>query len=543
MSCDLGVYGMAVMGLNLALNAASRGFRVCIGNRTLSKVEHALDLAEKEGLKDFIEGSRDMKQFVESIKKPRRVIMLVQAGAPVDALLVSLIPLLSEGDVLVDGGNEFFENTERRLKECKEKGIHYLGMGISGGEEGARRGPSLMPGGDKEGWELMRPILLSIAAQVQTEGPPGAPGGPSKNEREPGTGASGGAPKGGPPRGPPKLEFSEDEVRMACVAFMGPGGAGNYVKMVHNGIEYGDMQIIAEVYSILRYVYNMSNGEISSVFSEWNKKTELESFLIEVTAAVLKKKSGEEYLVDLILDTAGSKGTGKWTVQQAAEWGVAVPCLSAALDMRYISSHRGLRERLSSLYAKCMQNKGKTDLEKPSMEEVREALYVAKICCYAQGLNLLQTVSREKGWGLSMAEVCRIWKGGCIIRAKFLNLLEKAFRENPDVENLLLIESVRTLVTSRLPSLCRLLSLSLCPLPVSSVSSACPLLLSLPALSAAYHYIAAVSSLSLPTNLIQAQRDCFGAHGFELRDKRGQTLHEKCWMQPEGDASDISRPF
>lgn len=501
MPCDVGVYGLAVMGVNLALNAASKGYTVCVSNRTPSRVDHAIELAKVQGLQEKIVGVKDMKEFVENIKKPRRIIMLVQAGAPVDALIGSLLPLLSKGDILVDGGNEFYEKTERRIEVCKERGILYLGMGVSGGEEGARHGPSLMPGGVKEAWDEMRPILLSIAAQID----------PKKAPKE------------------HKEDFTSEEAENACVTFLGPGGCGNFVKMVHNGIEYGDMQLIAEVYSVLKYCYGMDNGKLAELFSQWNK-TELESYLIEITSHIFRKKDGEKYLVDLILDTAGNKGTGKWTVQQAAEWGVPVPCLAAALDMRYISAHRGLRERLSSLYAAVWEKKeGCSCEDKPSLDDIKSAMYLAKICCYAQGMHLIATVSKEKNWGLCLAEVSRIWKGGCIIRAKFLNVMQKAFRDNPDVENLLVIDSIRADVAKHLPGLRRVMELATCKKPVAHEGSTA-LLLSLPAISAAYHYLAAFTSASLPTNLIQAQRDFFGAHEFERKDNPGHKVHEASWM-------------
>ncbi|XP_026191444.1 6-phosphogluconate dehydrogenase, decarboxylating 1 [Cyclospora cayetanensis] len=581
MSCDLGVYGLAVMGVNLALNAASKGYTVCVSNRSPSKVDTAIQRANEEGLTDKMVGVKDMKEFVENIKRPRRIVMLVQAGAPVDALIDGLLPLLSKGDILVDGGNEFYQNTEQRIARCKQHGILYMGMGVSGGEEGARHGPSLMPGGDKEAWHALKPILLPIAAQID----------PSK------------APTG------PQPQFSEAQVQNACVAFLGPGGCGNFVKMVHNGIEYGDMQLIAEVYSVLRHCYGMTNSELGDLFSQWNQ-TELNSYLIEITSHIFKKKQGNEYLLDMILDTAGNKGTGRWTVQQAAEWGVPVPCLAAALDMRYISAHRGLRERLSSLYTQCMnpQGQNKEGQKMPPLgrevifcscqslidfvclnsiltgcccfaecisDDIKSSLYVAKICCYAQGLHLIATASKEKQWDLNLAEVSRIWKGGCIIRARFLNVMEKAFKENPQVENLLLVDrlaegtkgrasvtaegatggselydedkrgqrellmlcechfffSIRTEVARHLPALRRVLDMALIQRPCAAPScSSSALLLSLPALSAAYHYITAFTSASLPTNLIQAQRDCFGAHTFERKDKPGEKIHEKNWL-------------
>lgn len=501
MSCDVGVYGLAVMGVNLALNAASKGYTVCVSNRTPSRVDHAIELAKTQGLQEKVVGFKDMKEFVENIKKPRRIIMLVQAGAPVDALISSLLPLLSKGDILVDGGNEFYERTEKRIELCKERGILYLGMGVSGGEEGARHGPSLMPGGVKEAWEAMRPILLSIAAQID----------PKK------------APKD------PKGDFASEEAENACVTFLGPGGCGNFVKMVHNGIEYGDMQLIAEVYSVLKHCYGMDNDKLAELFTQWNK-TELESYLVEITSHIFRKKDGDKYLVDMILDTAGNKGTGKWTVQQAAEWGVPVPCLAAALDMRYISAHRGLRERLSSLYAAAWEKKEGCDCaDKPSLDDIKSAMYLAKICCYAQGMHLIATASNEKNWGLCLAEVSRIWKGGCIIRAKFLDVMQKAFRDNPDVENLLLIDSIRADVAKHLPGLRRVIELATCKKPVAYEGST-HLLLSLPAMSAAYHYLAAFTSASLPTNLIQAQRDFFGAHEFERKDNPGHKVHEASWM-------------
>ncbi|PHJ19640.1 6-phosphogluconate dehydrogenase [Cystoisospora suis] len=503
MSCDVGVYGLAVMGLNLSLNMASRGFRVCVCNRTTSKIDMALDKAREQDVKNYI-GARSTAEFVAALKKPRRIVMMVQSGAPVDALIEHFLPLLEKGDCLVDGGNEFFENTERREVLCAAKGILYMGLGVSGGEEGARYGPSLMPGGSKEAWELMKPILVQIAAKVDPQG------------------------------AIPKLgaeTFTDAELENACVTHIGPGGAGNYVKMVHNGIEYGDMQLIAEAYYLLKHLCGQSNEELQKTFERWNKG-ELNSFLIELTSKIFAKKdtlTSEGYLIDKILDAAGSKGTGKWTVQQAAEAGVAVPTIAAALDMRYISDNVELRKTLCGVYSKAWPAGSDSCAATAELvSHAEKALLCGKICCYAQGMQLLGTVSRQKGWELNFAEISRIWKGGCIIRASFLDTMRKAYLKNSSLPNLLLDPEISKIIAASLPSLQRVVAASLSSTLPATAETSC-IHMTIPCHSSSFFYLASNASVRLPLNLVQAQRDAFGAHTFKRVDQEG-VFHEEHWL-------------
>ncbi|CEM39714.1 unnamed protein product [Vitrella brassicaformis CCMP3155] len=454
------------MGQNLALNIASKGFRISVWNRSESKVDDTTERAKKEGNLP-LDGHKDLSAFVQSIKKPRKIIMLIQAGPPVDKAMEPLLPLLEAGDLLIDGGNEWYENTDRRTALCESKGIRYMGMGVSGGEEGARHGPSLMPGGTKEGWDIVKPILMKIAAQVD-DGP--------------------------------------------CVSYIGPGGSGNYVKMVHNGIEYGDMQLIAEAYAVLKQMGGLTNPELQNLFKEWNKG-ELKSFLIEITSDIFGQKDDKTdgYLVDKILDVAGSKGTGKWTIQEAAEHGVPCPTMQAALDMRYMSTFKAFRQRASGKF--------KGPATKPQVtqstliDDVRNALYCAKICSYAQGLMLLQTVSNEKGWGLNLGEISRTWKGGCIIRAVFLDRIKKAFDRNPHMDSLLMDDQFADEIQQREVSWRRIVN--------AAQAAGIPI----PALSASLCYFDAYRSATLPVNLVQGQRDYFGAHTYKRTDDEGGPYH------------------
>lgn len=389
--CDVGLYGLAVMGQNFALNMASKGFKVCVGNRSPAKVDLTVERAKQEGDLPLI-GAKSPEEFVSNLSKPRKVVILVMAGKPVDETIAKLSALMEEGDVIVDGGNEWYPNSVRRAEELQPKGIHFVGMGISGGEEGARNGPSLMPGGPKAAYDLMEPILTKCAAQV----------------------ADG-----------------------ACTGYVGPVGSGNYVKMVHNGIEYGDMQLIAEVYDVLKSIIGMSNEEMSKTFAKWNDGI-LESYLIEITSKILAKPddiTGEGYVVDYVLDQTGSKGTGRWTVQEAAEQSVAAPTLAAALDSRYISSRKEERLKASALL------NGPTDIPNVSkfqiIEDLEAALYAAKICSYAQGLGIIKAASAAKNWDVDMSQCAKMWKGGCIIRAKLLDKIQGALKTNPDLPNLM----------------------------------------------------------------------------------------------------------
>lgn len=464
----IGLAGLAVMGQNLALNIAEKGFPISVYNRTTSKVDETVERAKLEGNLPLF-GFHDPESFVQSIQKPRVIIMLVKAGSPVDQTIKTLSAYLEKGDCIIDGGNEWYENTERREKAMAELGLLYLGMGVSGGEEGARNGPSLMPGGSFEAYKYIEDIILKVAAQVPDSGP--------------------------------------------CVTYIGKGGSGNFVKMIHNGIEYGDMQLIAEAYDVLKSVGKLSNEELKNVFSEWNKG-ELQSFLIEITADIfgIKDDKGDGYLVDKVLDKTGMKGTGKWTVQQAAELSVAAPTIEASLDSRFLS---GLKdERIEA--AKVFKSGGFSDIltdqvvdKKQLIDDVRKALYASKICSYAQGMNLIRAKSIEKGWDLKLGELARIWKGGCIIRAIFLDRIKKAYDRNADLANLLVDPEFAKEIMDRQSAWRRVVSLAI----NSGIST--------PGMSASLAYFDTYRRERLPANLVQAQRDYFGAHTYERVDIPG----------------------
>ncbi|KAK9707084.1 hypothetical protein RND81_07G171300 [Saponaria officinalis] len=456
------------MGQNLALNIAEKGFPISVYNRTTSKVDETVERAKKEGNLPLY-GFHDPESFVNSIQKPRVIIMLVKAGAPVDATIKTLSDYLEKGDCIIDGGNEWYENTERREKAMEEKGLLYLGMGVSGGEEGARNGPSMMPGGSYEAYKNIEDILLKVAAQVPDSGP--------------------------------------------CVTYIGKGGSGNFVKMVHNGIEYGDMQLIAEAYDVLKSVGKLSNEELKDVFTEWNKG-ELLSFLVEITADIfgIKDDKGEGHLVDKVLDKTGMKGTGKWTVQQAADLSIAAPTIAASLDSRFLS---GLKEE-RVIAAKVFNAGGVEDSlsnqvvdKKKLIDDVRQALYASKICSYAQGMNLIRAKSEEKGWDLKLGELARIWKGGCIIRAIFLDRIKKAYDRDANLANLLIDPEFSKEMIERQSAWRRVVCLA--------VSSG----ISTPGMSSSLAYFDSYRRDRLPANLVQAQRDYFGAHTYERVDIPG----------------------
>ncbi|EPS70190.1 hypothetical protein M569_04567, partial [Genlisea aurea] len=464
----IGLAGLAVMGQNLALNIAEKGFPISVYNRTTSKVDETVERAKLEGNLPLF-GFHDPESFVNSIQKPRVIIMLVKAGAPVDATIKTLTAYLEKGDCIIDGGNEWYENTERREKAVAESGFLYLGMGVSGGEEGARHGPSLMPGGSFEAYKYIEDILLKVAAQVSDSGP--------------------------------------------CVTYIGKGGSGNFVKMIHNGIEYGDMQLIAEAYDVLKSAGKLTNEELRNVFSEWNKG-ELLSFLIEITADIfgIKDDKGDGYLVDKVLDKTGMKGTGKWTVQQAAELSIAAPTIEASLDSRFLS---GLKEERVAA-AKVFRSGGLEDIlreqevdKKQLVDDVRQALYASKICSYAQGMNLIRAKSIEKGWDLKLGELARIWKGGCIIRAVFLDRIKKAYDRNPQLPNLLVDPEFAKEIVERQAAWRRVVCLAI----KSGIST--------PGMSASLAYFDSYRRERLPANLVQAQRDYFGAHTYERIDVPG----------------------
>jgi 6-phosphogluconate dehydrogenase len=405
-----------------------------------------------------------LEQFVASLERPRKILVMVQAGKPVDAVIEQLKPLLQEGDIIIDGGNSWFEDTERRTQELEPTGLRYIGMGVSGGEEGALNGPSLMPGGTKSSYEYLSPIFNKIAAQVD-DGP--------------------------------------------CVTYIGPGGSGHYVKMVHNGIEYGDMQLIAEAYDLLKNVGGLSAAQLHEVFTQWNTTDELDSFLIEITANIFPYVDPESKipLVDLIVDAAGQKGTGLWTVKTALDIGVAIPTITAAVNARIMSSIRDERIAASKQISGPNAKYGGDIAAFVNM--VRDALYCSKICSYAQGMALLSTASKTYNWELNLGEMARIWKGGCIIRAGFLNKIKKAFDENPALPNLLLAPEFKQTILDRQAAWREV------------IVTAAKLGIPVPAFSASLDYFDSYRRDRLPQNLTQAQRDYFGAHTYKRIDKEG----------------------
>jgi 6-phosphogluconate dehydrogenase len=457
---QVGLIGLAVMGENLALNIEEKGFPIAVFNRTVAKVDQFL---ERNPGKRLV-GCRSIPELVRAIERPRRIIVMVKAGAPVDDQMALLKPHLEPGDMFIDAGNSWFLDTERRAKEYAESGLELVGMGVSGGEEGARHGPSIMPGGSAASYEALAPILTKIAAQVD-DGP--------------------------------------------CVAHVGPGGAGHYVKMVHNGIEYADMQLIAEAYDLLRSVGGLSAAELHEVFAEWNGGA-LQSYLIEITRDIFARRDPEtgQPLVDVILDTAGQKGTGKWTSQNAFDLGAAIPTINAAVEARILSSFKA--ERVAAGGILCDPTGPAPEIEPRRLVElVRDALYAAKICSYAQGMALLRIASEEYRYGLDLAEMARIWKGGCIIRARLLDQISRAYRRNPALPNLLVDDEFQAEVNERQSAWREVVALA--------VRAGVPVL----GMSSALGYFDMYRTARLPANLIQAQRDYFGAHTYQRIDREG----------------------
>lgn len=459
---DIAVSGLAVMGQNLVLNLERNGYNVVVHNRTTSKMT---DFAAEHAGKNLIPAVT-LEEMVANLVRPRRVLLMVQAGRPVDAVLDSLVPMLDEGDIVMDGGNSYFPDTERRSRELTAKGLVYMGVGVSGGEEGALWGPSIMPGGAADGWEAVGPMLRDISAKAEEDGEP-------------------------------------------CVSFIGRGGAGHYVKMVHNGIEYGDMQLIAEAYDILLQVLGLSPGELADVFAEWNEG-ELDSFLIEITSKIFRRldEESDRALVDMVLDKAQQKGTGKWTSQNAMDVGAPIPTINSAVTGRIISSLKEERvaasARLPGPETQAYEG-GRQEL----IDATRDALYASKISAYAQGMALLRQASEEYDYGLNLGEIAAIWRAGCIIRARFLNRITDAYNRNPGLTNLLLDDEFRAAVTKRLPAWRKVIQLA--------VARGIPT----PAFSASLAYYDSYRSARLPANLIQAQRDFFGAHTYERTDREG----------------------
>ncbi len=459
---QIGVIGMAVMGKNLALNIESRGYSVAIYNRTTSRAEAVIQEYPDKNL----HLQTTIEDFVNSLEVPRKIMLMVQAGPGTDAVIQEILPLLDEGDILIDGGNTLFTDTMRRSEELAESGINFIGTGVSGGEEGALKGPSIMPGGQKEAYDLVAPILEQISAKAPADNAP-------------------------------------------CVAYIGPNGSGHYVKMIHNGIEYGDMQLIAESYHIMRDLLDLSNDEIADIFKEWNEG-ELDSFLIEITADALTKIDTEtgKHVVDVILDRAGNKGTGKWTSQNALDLGTPLPTVTEAVFARYISAMKDERVEASKVIAQ--PEKKNLDIDrKKVIEELRQALYFSKIMSYAQGFSQMRMASEEYDWNLQYGEIAKIWRAGCIIRARFLQDITNAYDKNADLANLLLDDYFRDISEKYQQSVRDIVGLS--------VQAGVPV----PAFSSAISYYDSYRSERLPANIIQAQRDYFGAHTYERVDKEG----------------------
>ncbi len=467
---QIGVIGMAVMGRNLALNIESRGFSVSIFNRSPEKTK---SLVEEHPDKQLFP-AYTMEEFVASLERPRRILLMVMAGKATDDTIAQLLPLLGEGDILIDGGNSFFVDTQRRNKELEAKGIRFIGTGVSGGEEGALKGPAIMPGGQKDAYELVAPILTAISAKVQGD---------------------------------------------PCCIYIGPDGAGHYVKMVHNGIEYGDMQLICEAYDLLQHVLQLNTDELHEIFSEWNKG-ELDSYLIEITADIFKQRDPQTNrpMVDVILDTAGQKGTGKWTSQSALDLGVPLSIITESVFSRFISAMKEERAEASK-QLKGPQAPAFTGDRKAFIEAVRKALYASKICSYAQGFAQMRAASEEYNWNLDFGGIAMIFRGGCIIRAQFLQNIKDAYDRNPQLKNLLLDDYFQQVVEEYQEAWRHVVS--------TAVSMGIPA----PAFASALSYYDSYRTERLPANLLQAQRDYFGAHTFRRVDKEGVFHHQ--WMDSE----------
>jgi 6-phosphogluconate dehydrogenase len=473
--CDFGLIGLAVMGENLALNVESRGFKVAVYNRTTEVMDTFIQGRAKG--KQFV-GCKTIEDMVKATATPRKIMMLVKAGPAVDAIIETLIPLLDKGDVIIDGGNTHYADTERRTKQVEAAGLLFSGTGVSGGEEGALKGPSMMPGGSEKAWPLIKPIFQAIAAKV----------GPNED--------------------------------IPCCEWVGPRGAGHYVKMVHNGIEYGDMQLICEAYWMLKHAVGLNNDQLYDVFDDWNRG-DLQSYLIEITRDIfsVKDDQGDGFLVDKVLDVAGAKGTGKWMSQLALDLGVPSTLVTQAVYARSISSQKEDRVTASKLLdgPKDVDLKSLVGDKKAFTDAVRQALYASKICSYAQGFVQLQAASKEHDWKLNYGNCALLWRGGCIIRAQFLDRIKEAFDENPDLDNLLFHPFFQKAVSDAQTAWRKVVSVAtLIGLPV-------------PAFSTALGYYDSLRSESLPANLLQSQRDYFGAHTFKRTDREG-TFHAE-WIE------------
>lgn len=472
---NIGLVGLAVMGQNLVLNMNDHGHTVAVYNRTTQKVDEFLQGPAKD---TNIIGFHNLKNFVNSLETPRRVMLMVKAGSVVDAFIEQLLPYLEQGDIIIDGGNSLYTDSNRRTQTLSEKGILFIGAGVSGGEEGARFGPSIMPGGNKEAWQAVKPILQAIAAQVDGE---------------------------------------------ACCDWLGNDGAGHYVKMVHNGIEYGDMQLICEAYQLMREGLGMTGDEIQQVFGQWNEGV-LDSYLIEITRDILSVKEDDgSLLIDHILDTAGQKGTGKWTGMNALDLGIPLTLIGEAVFSRCLSARKDERVAASKVLPK-LANEFSGDRDE-MIDAIRDALYASKIISYAQGYMLMREASATYGWDLNYGAIALMWRGGCIIRSQFLANIRDAFEENKALENLLLAPFFIDAITTALPGWRK------------AVGTAISLGIPSPAFSSALAFYDGYRSERLPANLLQAQRDYFGAHTYERLDKpRGEFFHTN-WTGRGGDIS------
>lgn len=476
MNADIGMIGLAVMGENLALNMESRGLKVAVYNRIVPGEEGIVDrFIQGRGKGKSFVGCHSIEELVNAIKPPRKIMMMVKSGAPVDELIAQLIPYLSPGDVIIDGGNSDFHDTERRVRKVESEGLYFIGTGISGGQEGALNGPSIMPGGSEAAWALVKNIFQSIAAKLE-DGTP-------------------------------------------CCEWMGKGGAGHFIKTVHNGIEYVDMQLISEAYALLKHRIGLNNEAMASVFEDWNKG-ELNSFLIEITANILRYKDLENgFLIDHILDVAGQKGTGKWSAIAALEEGETLTLTNEAVSARSLSTFKEERQEAAKLFPHEIEHSGTI-----TVEDIRQALYAGKIISYAQGFSLLRRTSLNYGWDLDLGAISRIWRNGCIIRSAFLQKITEAYSD-PELENLLFDNFFREKIQTSLSSWRKVLA--------DGISGG----IAMPASSAAMAYFDGLRTSSSPANMIQAQRDYFGAHTYERTDReRGKFFHTD-WTGKGGNTS------
>jgi 6-phosphogluconate dehydrogenase len=474
--CDIGLIGLAVMGQNLVLNMNDHGFKVAVYNRTLSKVD---DFINGNAKGKEIVGTHSLEELTSLLKRPRRVMLLVKAGDPVDHFIELLLPLLEEGDIIIDGGNSNFNDTIRRTAYVESKGLLYIGTGVSGGEEGARHGPSIMPGGTPEAWPHVKEIFQAIAAKVDDDVP--------------------------------------------CCDWVGEGGAGHYVKMTHNGIEYGDMQLICEAYDLMKHLLGMSNNEMHKVFAKWNQG-KLDSYLIEITRDILGyTDENSKYVIDFILDTAGQKGTGKWTAISSLEMGIPLTLINEAVLSRFLSALKSERVKASNvLSGPAIKFTGE---KQTFIQDIHDALYASKIMSYTQGYMLMRAAAAEYNWNLNYGGIALMWRGGCIIRSVFLGKIKEAFDKNKELDNLLLDEYFRSEVDAAQSGWRRVIA--------TAVEAGIPV----PAMSSALSFYDGYRRERLPANLLQAQRDYFGAHTYERVDRpRGEFFHTN-WTGTGGDVT------